>query len=51
MLINEAIQILKDFNIWRRYDGDIESSPEMPEPKQVGIAIDTVINSIENQVC
>lgn len=48
MEIKEAIQVLKDHNIWRRYDGEIEESPEMTDPKKLGIAIDTVVNEFEN---
>jgi len=43
MEIKEAIEILKKHNEWRRYDGDIDKSPEMISPKKIGIAIDTII--------
>ena len=43
MEIKEAIKILKRHNKWRRYNGDIDKSPEMISPKNIGVAIDTVI--------
>jgi ribosomal protein S27AE len=48
MELKEAIQLLKDHNIWRRYDGEISESPKMTDPKKLGIAIDTVVNEFEN---
>ena len=48
MEIKEAIQLLKDYNHWRRFDGEIEDSPKMPNPKEVGIAIDKVVSEFEN---
>ena len=44
MEIKEAIKILKRHNEWRIYDGDIFKSPEIMNPKKVGMAIDTVID-------
>jgi hypothetical protein len=43
MTIKEAKEILVKFNKWRRgfaYDASIE----MPRQKEIGIAIDTVVN-------
>jgi len=48
MEIKEAIRLLKDYNHWRRYDGEISESPKMPNPKQIGIAIDLIIGNFEN---
>jgi len=52
MKIKQAIQILKDHNEWRRFDGvsdlPIESYPSMAHPRELGIAIDTVVNKFEN---
>jgi hypothetical protein len=48
MGITEAIQLLKDHNIWRRYDGEIGNSPKMTDPSILGIAIDTVVSEFEN---
>lgn len=39
MTIAEAVETLKQFNLWRR-DRDIPNSQEMPDPKKIGIAID-----------
>lgn len=48
MEIKEAIQVLKDHNVWRRFDDENSESPEMTDPKKLGIAIDTVVNKFEN---
>jgi len=50
MEIQEAIQILKDHNKWRRFNSiDLpkESDPKMSHPRELGIAIDTVVNHFE----
>lgn len=44
MTTQEAIEILKQFNAWRR-DLNTPNSHEMPNPKEVGIAIDTIVHS------
>jgi len=44
MEIKEAIELLKRHNDWRRYDGDIDKTPEMLSPKKIGVAIDTFID-------
>lgn len=46
MKLNEAIQLLKDYNHWRRFNGEIAKSPPMPKPKDIGIAIDLVIDEL-----
>ena len=43
MDIKEAREILIKANLWRRYDGPIDKGPKMPDPKVLGIAIDTAI--------
>lgn len=48
MELKEAIQLLKDYNHWRRYDGEINESPKMPNPKEIGISIDLVVSKFEN---
>lgn len=45
MEIKEAIQVLKDHNIWRRGE---DEELKMTDPKKLGIAIDTVVNEFEN---
>lgn len=45
MEIKEAIQVLKDHNIWRRCE---DEKLKMTDPKKLGIAIDTVVNEFEN---
>ena len=46
MTTQEAVEILKQFNLWRR-DREMPNSQEMPDPKQIGIAIDTVIEALD----
>ena len=48
MKLKEAIQLLKEHNLWRRYDGKIGEGPKMAQPRDLGIAIDTVVNHFEN---
>jgi len=47
MELEEAIKILKQHNKWRRYNGVIDSIPKMIDPRELGIAIDTVVNEFE----
>jgi hypothetical protein len=42
MTIPEAVELLNTFNAWRR-GADIP----MPEPRQIGVAIDLIIAEIE----
>jgi hypothetical protein len=48
MEIKEAIQVLKDHNVWRRFDDEKSEGPKMTDPKKLGIAIDTVVTEFEN---
>lgn len=48
MELKEAIEVLKNHNVWRRFDGEIDGGPEMISPKIIGIAIDTVVSEYEN---
>jgi hypothetical protein len=43
MTTKQALSILKKYNKWRRGDGRIK----MPDTKQIGIAIDIVVQMIE----
>jgi hypothetical protein len=45
MTISEAIEILKTYNQWRR-----SVDVPMPNPKQIGLAIDLIIAEIENVI-
>ena len=45
MELKQAIQILKTHNEWRRYDGKIEDTPKMQSQKEIGIAIDKIVNT------
>ena len=49
MNIKTAVEILDNYNKWRRWDDDFENgkSPEMPHPKQIGIALDTVVRYLK----
>ena len=52
MKIKEAIQILKDHNEWRRFNSiDLpkKSDPKMAQPRELGIAIDTVVSHFESK--
>ena len=40
----EAKDILRRFNIWRRYYGPHDTTPTCPDPAEIGIAIDTLVN-------
>ena len=42
-----ALEVLKDYQSWRRYDGPITDSPDMPDPKIIGDAIDVAIETLE----
>lgn len=50
MHLKEAIQVLKSHNEWRRYDGEIDKTPEMQNPKEIGVAIDKVLETFKNSV-
>ena len=43
----EATEILRKHNEWRRYDGELGKGPEMTDPKKLGEAIDTIVAAIE----
>jgi hypothetical protein len=43
MKTEKAIQVLRDYNLWRRSDEDMEQ----PDPREIGRAIDTAIESME----
>ena len=50
MKLKEAIQILKDHNEWRRFNSvglSRKSDPKMAQPRELGIAIDTVVKHFE----
>ena len=42
-----ALEVLKDYQAWRRYDGPITDSPQMQDPKIIGEAIDVAIHELE----
>lgn len=45
MELKQAIQVLKDHNMWRKGENE---ELQMTDPKKLGIAIDTVVNKFEN---
>lgn len=49
MTKSEAIEILKRYQVWRRYDGPLmdPDSPDCPPAKLIGEAIDIVINDYD----
>jgi predicted RNase H-like nuclease (RuvC/YqgF family) len=44
MKTEKAIQILRDYNLWRRGNEDMEQ----PDPREIGEAIDDVLMAIDN---
>ena len=47
MTHQEALEILRAHQEWRRYDGPIGKGPEMQDPKLLGEAIDVACWSLE----
>jgi hypothetical protein len=48
MTNKEALEILIDANLWRRDNSDkIKNRIEMPDPKQLGLAIDKAIEVLK----
>jgi len=43
MKTEQAIQVLRDYNLWRRADEDMEQ----PDPREIGLAIDDAIEAME----
>ena len=50
MKLKQAVKLLKSYNKWRRYVGVNGKGPKMLDSKQVGIAIDVVIDYYENEI-
>lgn len=48
MNIQEAVKILRKHNEWRRYEGPIGQGPEMVNQTELGIAIDTVCDEMDD---
>lgn len=46
----QALEILQDYQEWRRYDGPMDESPAMQDPKVIGQAIDVAISLLKEQV-
>ena len=46
----QALEILQDYQEWRRYDGPMVESPPQPIPPLVGQAIDLAISLLKEQV-
>lgn len=42
-----ALKVLKKHQAWRRYDGPITDSPQMQDPKIIGMALDVAIHELE----
>ena len=49
MSITRAIEILTQLNLWRR-DNNVPNAQEMPDPKDIGLAIDKAIETMKNIV-
>ena len=50
MTKKQALEILQDYQEWRRYDGPMVESPPQPIPSLVGQAIDLAISLLKEQV-
>ena len=48
MTREQAIQVLRQHNEWRRYNGAIGQGPQPTDPKTLGIAIDTACDLLAN---
>ena len=48
MNLEEAVKIVENYNLWRR-DTE-EKGYEMPDPKDLGIAIDILVNCIKKSI-
>jgi len=42
-----ALEVLKDYQYWRRYNGPITDSPQMQDPAIIGQALDVAIHELE----
>lgn len=49
MTREEARDLLEWYNLWRR-DDNVPNKYEMPNPKEIGIAIDVAIDSIDRLI-
>lgn len=49
MTTAEAREVLIRYNAWRRYDGPLEQTPLLPEPKEIGEAIDVAIEVLPKE--
>jgi hypothetical protein len=46
MTTQEALEFVRAFNLWRRGDETLDQ----PDPKELGIAIDVLCDSVEQKV-
>ncbi len=44
--MKNTIEILERMNEWRRYDGLMLDGPEMPCPKEFGLAVDDAVRKL-----
>lgn len=50
MTLTEARRMLERYQKWSRYEGPVGEGPEMPDPKEVGKAIDKAIAVLPGEV-
>lgn len=50
MTLTEARRTLERYQKWSRYEGPVGKGPEMPDPKEVGEAIDKAIAVLPGEV-
>lgn len=48
MNIKDICEVLENYNKWRRYKGDIDKSPEHPNPKVLGDVIDRAVEALNS---
>jgi len=44
------VKVLANYNEWRRYNGDIDKSPEMPNPTELGKVIDAAVGILNKKI-
>ena len=49
MELAELIIILEEFQTWRRFDGEIQDSPEMVNPILLGLAIEKILEHLKSK--
>lgn len=48
MTLQKAVDLLRQYNEWRRYSGLVSKGPQQPDPTEIGMAIDTVVEHYDD---